>query len=94
MVESRVTLSAFTNTVSYLPYLQLVAVICGFGSLIERDNLTKFMFFVACLVVGGAAILLSVWAIVASTGISHLFLSTADFTAPSAGFCNVYGWSA
>ena len=82
MVENRLNLSAFKHTISYLPYLQLVAVIFGFGSLIERDNLTKFAFFVICLVVGGAAILLSVWAIVVSTGISQHILSTVNFTLP------------
>jgi hypothetical protein len=82
MIKNGLTVLAIRNTVSYLPYLGLVAVICSFGSLMERDRLAQFVLFVACLVIGGATILLSLYVGFVSTGISHLILSTVNFTLP------------
>ena len=82
MIKNGLTFLAIRNTVSHLPYLGLVTAICSFGSLIERDSRAKIVLFMACLVVGGATILLSLYVGFVSTGTSQHILSTVNFTLP------------
>jgi len=69
---------------TYIPILQLLAMISGFASVLQRNDVVRFVLVSAFLLTGCAAIAFSFHVSISnlSTGISHLISSTVNFTLP------------
>jgi hypothetical protein len=66
----------------YIPLFQLLTLIFGFGSALERNTTVRLILFVVFLASATIALLLSMHVVVLSTGISQHILSTVNFTLP------------